>query len=135
MSITNGLYIHQTAKDYVIKNSAPPGDTFVEKGQPILVWAHFPALMDGLRNSLFSQDSSTSNVVLREYVNYHSNVVKEVTATTDGVYSMYLYPGDTVSYHQDLDGYDHNRISIYLHNAIQHNKEHGFYLAWSTLWY
>lgn len=134
MSITNGLYIHQTAKDYVIKNSAPPGDTFVEKGQPILVWKHLPALMDGLCNSLFSQYSSTSNVVLREYVNYHPNAVKEVIATTDGMYSMYLYPawreilpGDTVSYH--------NRISIYLHNAIQHNKEHGTYLAWSTLWY
>lgn len=127
MSLTNGLGAYQTTKEYLIKNSNPPVSCHIKAGQPILVWKHFPALMDGLCNSLFSQDSSTSNVVLREYVNYHSNVVKEVTATTDGVYSMYLYPGDTVSYH--------NRISIYLHNAIQHNKEHGFYLAWSTLWW
>lgn len=134
MSITNGLGAYQTAKEYVIKNSNPPDSCHIKAGEPILVWKHFPTLMGGLQDSLVSQvDYSTSlsapalNAALREYVNYHPNDVKEVTATTDGIYSMYLYPGDTVSYH--------NRIAIYLHDTIQYSKEHGMYLAWSTLWF
>ena len=134
MSLTNGLGAYQSAKDYVIKNSSPPTSTFIKKGEPIVVWKNFPALMGGLQDSLVSQvDYSTSlsapalNAALRDYINKNPDDVKEVTAITDGMYNMYIYPGATVTYH--------NRISIYLHDTIQYSRQHGFYLAWSTLWY
>lgn len=133
MGITNGLGLYQTCKDYVIKNSNPPSPFHIKAGETIVVWKHFPALMGGLQDSLVSQvDYSTSlcasglNEALRENIKKHSEA-KEVTATTDGIYNMYLYPGDTVTYH--------NRISIYLHDTIQYSRQHGMYLAWSTLWF
>lgn len=134
MSIINGLGAYQNAKEYVIKNSSPPTSTFIKKGEPILVWKHFPALMTGLQDCLVSQiDYNVAlsppklNAALRDYINKNPDDVKEVTATTDGMYNMYIYPGATVTYH--------NRISIYLHDTIQYSEEHGMYLAWSTLWF
>jgi hypothetical protein len=134
MSINNSLGLYQTTKEYVIKNSSPPTSTFIKKGETIVVWKHFPALMYGLQDCLASQidysvalSPSKLNAALRDYIKNHSDEVKEVTATTDGMYDMYVYPGATVTFH--------NRISIYLHDTIQYSKEHGMYLAWSTLWY
>lgn len=130
----NNLGLYQTCKEYVINNSNPPGPFHIKAGEPIVIWKHFPALMGGLQESLVSQvDYSTSlcaqalNDALREYIKKHPDEVKEVVATTDGTYTVYTYPGDTISYH--------NRIAVYLHDNIQYSRQYGVYLAWSTLWF
>ena len=134
MGINNSLGVFQSAKEYVIKNSYPPSAHAINVGDTILVWKHFPSVMNMLQTCIAGRVDYTTpfpalelNKALKEYVNYHPTEVKEVTSNANAFYSMYIYPGATLTYH--------NRIAIYLHDKIQYSRQHGMYLAWSTLWF